>query len=186
MSKRIVQRHVRNSPVAQERADLQNVYSNNEERSTEKNEFAGQSGTGKRKAQEVQKEVINHGTWRFCLGKAADKVEEKRNEPMHVLALVDDCWMKPVLLKPSSNNVAVDSASIAAKIKGNLAARPRSAREHVKKNCLKICSQCASGTRTGGCANVYRNNKKGARKKRSSQDNQAKGAKGTRNPKRSS
>ena len=165
---------------------MQNVYSNNEERSTEKNEFADQTCTGKRKVQEGEEEVSNHDTWRLCLGKAADKVEEKRNEPMRVLALVDDCWMKPVLLKPSSNNVTVDRASIAAKIKGNLAARPRSAREHVKKNCPKICSQFASGTRTSGFAHVYRNNKKGARKKRSSQDNQAKGAKGTRNPKRSS
>ena len=91
------------------------MYSSNEERSTEKKEFAAHPGTGKRKAQEVQKEVIDHGTWRLCLGKAAGKVEEKRNEPMHVLALVDDCWMKPVLLQPSSNNVAIDSASIAAK-----------------------------------------------------------------------
>ena len=125
-------------------------------------------------------------TWKLCLGGAADKSEKKRKEPLHVLVLVGDCWMKPVSQKISGNKVAVENASIAAKVRGDHAARLKNVREHVKKNCPKICSQFASGTRTSGFANVYRNNKKGAQEKKSSQDNQAKGAKGTRNPKRSS
>ena len=125
-------------------------------------------------------------TWKPCLGGAADKSEKKRKEPLHVLVLVGDCWMKPVSQKISGNKVAVENASIAAKVRGDHAARLKNVREHVKKNCPKTCSQFASGTGTSGFAKrVQQQRRKEHRKERVRRSIRHRQAKGPRSPKRS-